>query len=555
MGKTPTLAIGILFAAWAGCGQDGPAAGSGGSGGTSTGETTTSGGASGGSGGVSGGSGGASGGSGGVSGGSGGASGGSGGASGGSGGASSGTGGRATGGSGGASGSATGGKAAGGSSGSGGTLTGGSSGAGGVATGGVPATGGQGSGGKNAGGTAGAGGMAGGGSGTGGGAGSGGATTGTGGTATGGNTGSGGSTGACSPSDDTCPAEKGGVTWNCKKRFAYGVNYAWSYFGGDFGGIAAWSQQGVAGAKAARTTEMTDMKNNGVDVIRWWMFPDLRGDGIKLDGNESPSGLGATVVDDVNAALDIAKQLDLHIKLTLFSFDNFCADRTDSGLTIVGLQPIVADATKRAALIANVVVPIAQAVESSPNKDRMVMWDVINEPEWAISGSDGYGDQAFDPQSQCSNGVAMQTMTFSQAETFVKEVVAALHGASAAPVTVGSAAVKWAKAWSKVGIDVYDFHWYGWVDQYYPHTQTPTQYGVDDKPVVVGEFPLNPSSDTSGQAFGGIGYGKLLDDFLAAGYAGAQGWSFSDTSAAFSWSDAKANVKAWAEAHPCYTQY
>jgi len=371
----------------------------------------------------------------------------------------------------------------------------------------------------------------------------------------GGTTGSGGTTGACSASSDTCPAPKGGVVWACKKRFSYGVNYAWSYFGGDFGGISAWSQQGVAGAKAARTTDMTDMKNNGVDVIRWWMFPDLRGDGIKLDSSKSPSGLGATVIDDINAALDIAKQLDLHIKLTLFSFDNFCADRTDSGLTIVGLQPIVVDNTKRAALINNVVIPIAKAVEASPNKDRMVAWDVINEPEWAITGSDGYGDQNFDAQSQCSNGAAMQAMTFTQAETFVKEVVTALHANSSAAVTVGSAAVKWAKAWSKVGLDFWDFHWYGWVDQYYPHTSTPADYKVDDKPVVVGEFPLNPSSDTSGKAFGGITYGKLLDDFLAAGYAGAQGWAFSDTTAAFSWSSAKANVKSWADANPCYTHY
>ena len=361
--------------------------------------------------------------------------------------------------------------------------------------------------------------------------------------------------GACSPADDTCPAPNGGLTWNCKKRFAYGVNYAWANFGGDFGGISAWSQKGVAGEKAARTTEMTDMKNNGVDVIRWWMFPDLRGDGIALDGSKTPSGLGSTVVDDINAALDIANQLDLHIRLTLFSFDNFCADRTDSGLTIVGLQPIVADSSKRAALIKNVVEPVARAVEASPNKDHMIGWDVINEPEWAISGSDPYGDQAFDPQSQCSGGAAMQTMTFAQAETFVKEVVTALHGASSAQVSVGSAAVKWAKAWSQVGLDHYDFHWYGWVDQYYPHTKTPADYKVDDKPVVVGEFPLNPASDSSGQAFGGINYAKLVDDFLAAGYAGTQGWSFSDSSGAFSWSSAKANVKAWAAAHACYTHF
>jgi hypothetical protein len=455
-------------------------------------------------------------------------------------------------------------RSSGGTSGSGGVIGGGGtrgnggvSGQGGSAAGGTVASGGSvaSSGGANAGGSSGganAGGSSGGAN-TGGSSGIGGA--GTGGVASGGATGAGGSAGTCSSADDTCPAPQGGVTIHCRKRFMYGVNYAWAYFGGDFGGIAAWSQKGVAGAKDARTTEMTDMKNNGVDVIRWWMFPDLRGDGIQLDGSKTPTGLGDTVAADLEAALEIAAQLDLHIKLTFFSFDNFFADRTDSGLDIAGLQPIVIDSAKRAALIEKVIVPIAKAVEASPNKDRMVMWDVINEPEWSITGTDPYGDQAFDPQSSGSGGRTMQTVTFTQMETFVKEVVTALHGASSAPVTVGSAAVKWAKAWSKVGLDVYDFHWYGWVDQYFPHTKTPADYGVSDKPVVVGEFPLNPSSDTTGLSFGGIGYGKLIDDFLAAGYAGVQGWAFSDTSGPFNWSTGKANVKAWADAHTCYTHY
>ena len=445
---------------------------------------------------------------------------------------------------------------------SGGSTSGdGGSGAGGLASGGggggTNSSGGAtGTGGKATGGTSGSGGAAGNASGgTGrGGSGSGGVATGGSG-GNGGSTGSGGSSGACSTSADTCPAPKGGVTVSCKKRFTYGVNYAWSSFAGDFGGIPTWSQKGVAADKAARTTDLTDMKNNGVDVVRWWMFPDLGGEGIHLDGSKTPSGLGSTVVDDIHAALDIAAQLDIHIKLTLFSFDSFWNEFPGSGITFPSLQPIAIDSTKRAALIKNVVIPIAQAVESSPNKDRMVAWDVINEPEWSITGSDPYGDQAFDPNSSGSNNKTMATVTFAQMETFVKDVVTALHGASSAQVTVGSAAVKWAKAWSQVGLDFYDFHWYGWVDQYFPHTKTPTDYKVDDKPVVVGEFPLNPSSDTTGQSFGGIAYGKLVDDFLAEGYAGTQGWAFSDTSTAFSWANGKANVKTWADAHTCYTHY
>jgi hypothetical protein len=484
-------------------------------------------------------------------------------ASGGSGGNSTGgigSGGKASGGNGGSS---SGGKAAGGS-GSGGSPSGGT-GSGGVASGGGAGSGSGGSGpgaGGNASGGAGGtsvggagGGSTGKGGATGGGGGAGGFGTAVGGTSTGGTSSKGGSSGSCSA--DTCPAPKGGVTVNCKKRFMYGVNFAWSTdadanFGTDFGGFATWNKKGVAASKAARTADMTDMKNNGVDVIRWWMFPSLGAtDAVKLDSNRSPTGIGGTVVEDVNAALEIAASLDLHIKLTLFSFDNFYSDYTTGAVTHYCIRPIIVDDAKRAALIANVVVPIAKAVQSSPNRDRMVAWDAINEPEWVITGTDGYGDQPFDPQASGSAG-PFSNVTFTEMKTFVKDVVTALHANSSAPVTVGGAAVKWAKAWSEVGLDFYDFHWYGWVDQYFPHTKTPADYKVDDKQVVVGEFPLVPG--TSG-AFGGISYGKLIDDFLAAGYAGAQGWAFSETSGTYSWADSKPNVKSWADANKCYTHY
>jgi len=371
----------------------------------------------------------------------------------------------------------------------------------------------------------------------------------------------GGADGTCTAASDTCPAPNGGVTANCKKRFMYGVNYAWSNdsgqanFGTDFGGFSTWSKLGVSVNKAHRTADLTDMKSNGVDVVRWWMFPQLYGEAILLDGTKTPTGVGGTLVEDVKAALDLAAQLDLHVKLTLFSFDSFWNDFTSSGITFNSLKPIAIDDAKRAALMSKVIAPIAKAVESSPNKSRMVAWDVINEPEWSITGSDPYGDQAFDPNTTGSDGRTMGTVTFAQMETFVKDVVTTLHAHSSAPVTVGSAAVKWAKAWSKVGVDFYDFHWYGWVDQYFPHNKTPADYKVGDKPVVVGEFPLVPASDTSGNTFTNMTYSKLLDDWYAAGYAGAQGWAFSETAGAFNWSAAKALVGSWATAHPCYTHY
>jgi hypothetical protein len=349
------------------------------------------------------------------------------------------------------------------------------------------------------------------------------------------------------------------VTVGCKKRFLYGVNYAWggtaasAKFGTDFGGKAAWSQKGVDADRDAYAAQLKEMKESGVDVIRWWMFPNFQGDGVVIDSaTKTPTGLGATVDKDINAALELAAQQDVHIMLTVFSFDNF---RPDSQYTI-STTPIAIDDAKRAALMNTVVRKVAQIVEASPNKDRMIAWDAINEPEWAIKADkDPYGDPAFDGTSN-----NMSFVSFAQMETFIRDTVAAIKSESKAPVTVGSAAIKWAKAWSKVGLDYYDFHWYGWVDQWFPHTKTPVEYGIsDNKPVVVGEFPLVPSGDTSGSngaPFGGITYGKLIDDFMAAGYAGTLGWAYNAGSAnqgSSGWSSSKANVKAWADANPCFT--
>ena len=96
---------------------------------------------------------------------------------------------------------------------------------------------------------------------------------------------------ACS---DSCPAPNGGVTVGCEKRFLYGVNYAWKNWVADFGGVSAWSQNGVSKNQAAIQTDLQDMQANGVDVVRWWMLQKLEGDAVTFDGAGTPTGVGGT---------------------------------------------------------------------------------------------------------------------------------------------------------------------------------------------------------------------------------------------------------------------
>jgi len=326
----------------------------------------------------------------------------------------------------------------------------------------------------------------------------------------------------------------GGVAVGCATRFQYGINFAWDQFAGDFGGIGAWCAPGVS-----RNT-----RANGVDTIRWWVFPDFRGDGVALDAGGTPTGLGGTALADVDAALALAAEAGVHVQFCLFSFDNFKPDRMlNNGRFIRGIRSMILDDTKRAALMANVVRPFAHAVAASPNAARAVAWDVINEPEWAISGSDAYGDVAFTPQT------TVETVTHAEMETFVRDVIAALRAESDLPVTVGSAAAKWPKAWSGVDVDFFTIHIYDWVNAQWPYSASAAELGLMGKPVVVGEFPVNGLT--------GVPYSQMVESWYGNGYAGALGWAVNGggSNAALSWSMGKAGVKAFADAKGCSTAY
>jgi hypothetical protein len=280
------------------------------------------------------------------------------------------------------------------------------------------------------------------------------------------------------------------------------------------------------------------MKANGVDVIRWWMHPYFTGGGVTFNGG-SPTGLGGTEVADITAALALAAEVGVYLKLTLFSFDNFRADAMSGH----SLKAMIEGATTRKALMDNVVRPIARAVAASPNAARMISWDVINEPEWAISGSDGKGDQAFDPNPE------LQSVTFSVMETFVREVVMALKAESPAPITVGQAAIKWSRAFTAVGLDYYDMHYYGWVDEYFPiGGKSLADYGLGDKPVVVGEFPLQGWTNPNGT----LTANQIMNKVFDAGYAGAKGWAFTQDGM---WSSNKGNLATFATAKGCAAKY
>jgi hypothetical protein len=342
------------------------------------------------------------------------------------------------------------------------------------------------------------------------------------------------------PCVDPCPVPSG-ISWQCGKRFVYGTNFAWLHFGGDFGGIAAWGKSGVSSDSASYAAAMKEMKQGGVNVIRWWMFPRFWTEAISFDSDDAPSGIGGTLVADLLKALELAEQLDLRIMLTLFSFDNFAPTQTVVGIYTRGLQPMIVDAGRRQKLLQNLIAPVAKAVESSPFRKRMIAWDLCNEPEWAITGANLHGGAGFIPQS------GLQAVTHAQMETFFKELAVTLRASSSALITVGGAAIKWGNAWTQVGVDFHQLHYFDWVYEWYPYKLvTLASVGLTGKPVLMGELPQQGLSAIPSKGLPAVSASQLAADLLAGGYAGLLSWAYNDSS--FPWSAA---LQDFASQHPC----
>lgn len=366
----------------------------------------------------------------------------------------------------------------------------------------------------------------------------------TGGTDTGGRNGSGGTPGTpldCSSAPaDECPLESG-ISFACKQRFALGINYAWRNFGADFGGLAAWSVQGVASAPAGYLADLQQMKAAGASVIRWWVFPDFRGDGVTFDASDDPTGISPAAIADMKQALALAEQADVYLVPTIFSFDAFRPKHTAEGVTIRSITGLVNTPARRAKLIESVVRPLAQAAATSGHLGRLMGWDIVNEPEWAIEPT-GQNSQDFDPNDE------LDAVSLSDMKALINEARAVLEQETPAAFTsVGFAAAKWAWAFSDVELDVNQPHIYGWVNAYWPYTLAADELGYPARPTIMGEFFLQSMPFADGGT--NVSFEQILSQLWAGGYAGAWPWQHFDQ---------KTNLpllKAFADAKGCQARF
>ena len=301
-----------------------------------------------------------------------------------------------------------------------------------------------------------------------------------------------------------------------------GCNFAWNQWGTDF------SNSNWASNWATDQSDLTTMYNDGVRVVRWWVFTDFgssptwsgTGNGSTCTG--LPAGWAANMVTAANWAS--AKGMKFY-----FCFSSF--DMGNTANTGWAHDDVISNATTRNSFINNAVVPICQALKGNQG---VFGYDIINEPEWIIQSSDNGG---------ATSGYRQNSLANLQA--YVKAMATAIHANADQPCSVGSASLKWNgkdyNFWQGLGLDFFDAHFYDWMVPYYdpttvaPSTLTWYKTGSPDagKPIFVGESISTPNSQYTGATSGIAGNANAQQALAIAvmnnGYSGILPWAWTDS--------------------------
>ncbi len=327
--------------------------------------------------------------------------------------------------------------------------------------------------------------------------------------------------------------------------YLHGCNYPWStdgstiFYGLDFGANVWGSHLGVSTRRAEVARDFAEMAALGFTVARWFVFCDGRA-GIVYDDGGLPDGVDAHLFTDLDAALEIARAVDIRLNLVLFDHRLLFAGVRETiadpvtGALLEGRLPagrarMLLSPSGRDGLMANVLEPLVRRYGPSGERADLAAavaaYEFMNEPDFVIE----------EWERDLSAHVA-RPLPFEIAGELVANLGELVHAHSTAFTTIAAARLHNLWAWDDdaLGIDVLQVHSYPDLkhperdeDVFGSHAAT---LGVRRR-VILGEFPGDPERHPESVSPPEWTLSEYLEFAVASGYAGAWPWSFSGTDA------------------------
>jgi hypothetical protein len=284
-----------------------------------------------------------------------------------------------------------------------------------------------------------------------------------------------------------------------------GVNtpwHSWNDFGGTFD--RNWWN-----------THFETLKSYGINSSRVWISCN-GGGAVKTDAT-GVTGVSSTFYKNCDTLFAIAQRNGIYIDATMISFDHF----KDTNANYLNWRTIVTDPVASQTFIDNYLIPFVNRYKTNP---YLFAINLCNEPEWILENVE--------------NG----KLPKANLQRFFAMCAAAIHNNSSVPVTIGSACIKWNSTsagcvgnyWSntalkaafndpKAFLDFYCVHYYAWIHPWYksPYEKTPTDYNINDRPVIIEESPGNDA----GLADIPVTVTQSYESALLKGYQGNMPWT------------------------------
>jgi len=319
-----------------------------------------------------------------------------------------------------------------------------------------------------------------------------------------------------------------------KEIFMNGANtpwHNWNDFGGNYN--SAWWD-----------AEFARIKKAGGNSTRIWITCS-GAVGITISADGTVTGATAAFWSNLDNLFALAKKNKIYIKATLISFDHF----KNSNATYQRWRNMILSDEKVGSFVDNYAVPFVKRYNDNP-----YLWavDICNEIEWV-------NQDAADGQ-----------IAWNRLQYFVARVASSIHDNSQVLVTLGSAAIKWnspkgeGNYWSDANLkaqfnkdnarlDFYSPHFYGWVIKWFGNfavDKTPADYGINDRPCVIGENPALGVFNDGATPKLVVSPAQMFLATYNHGWKGLMPWTSNGVDANGNLNDFASGLLAFKNAHP-----